>query len=407
MAQSRKYLILFLILLFFSFPFKVSAQTSSFKLRVTEEVANIRQSPDIRSPIVVQVVQHTLLYGLKKEGEWYLVTWADEAGTWRTGYIHESLVTVVEGGPVVQEKQEKKEEMADIRKEKKAEAEILRTEPVQRPLPEKREPEKKAAASPGQPEKQGFRLNFAPGLEFLSLSQINDSRTGLVSLIGDLLESQQKETLSPFHLLPAGSLEIQIPLKHVFSAVFQVSGISAQRKNTIIYNTPGIQSTLFLESKVQALPLSFLLSFNPSSFLSLAAGPEIVWAEYRYLYRLHLEKNQEEWAGKARTWGSGFKGRVNLAVWLSSNLGLLLEIGGRMARLTGFEGTDTHLLPSGEKAEEKGKLYYFQVRSSPDHLYSLIFIRQKRPAEAGVEAAEEATLNFSGLSFRCGLSFRF
>jgi len=400
-------LILFLILFFCSFPFKVLAQTSSFKLRVTEEVANIRQNPDIRSPIIVQVVQNTLLYGLKREGEWYLVTWADEAGTWRKGYIHESLVTMVEGGPAVPEKHEKKEEMAEIKKEKKAEPEIPQSVPVQRPFPEKKEPEKEAPASLGQAQKQGFRLNFAPGLEFLSLSQINDSRAGLASLIGDLLNSQQKETLSPFHLLAAASLELQIPLKSVFSAVFQVSGISAQRKNTIVYNTPGIQSSLFLESRLQALPLSFLLSFNPSNFLSLAAGPEIIWAEYRYLYRLNLEKTQEEWAGKARTWGSGFKGRVNLAVWLSSNLGLLLEMGGRMARLTGFEGIDTHLLPSGEKAEEKGRLYYFQVRSSPDHLYSLIFIRQKRPTEAGVEGAEEATLNFGGLSFRCGLSFRF
>jgi len=407
MVLPKKYLILFLILLFFTFPYKVSAQTSSFKLRVTEEVANIRQSPDIRSPIIIQVVQNTFLYGLKKEGEWYLVTWADEAGTWRKGYIHESLVTVVEEEPAGQEKQEKREEMAEIRKEKKAEPEIPRTEPVPRPLPEKKEPEKKSLARLGQPEKQGFRLNLAPGLEFLSLSQINDSRTGLVSLIGDLLNSQQKETLSPFHWLPAGSLELQIPLKSFLSAVFQISGISAQRKNSIAYNSLQAQSSLLIESKLQALPLSFLLSFNPRSFLSLAAGPEIIWAEYRYLYRLNLEKTQEEWAGKARTWGTGFKGRVNLAVWLSPNLGLLLEIGGRMARLTGFEGTDTHLLPSGEITEEKGKLYYFRVRTSPDHLYSLLFIRQKRPAEAGVEAVEEATLNFGGLSLRCGLSFRF
>jgi len=294
MVLSKKYLILFLILLFFTFPFKVSAQTSSFKLRVTEEVANIRQSPDIRSPIIIQVVQNTLLYGLKREGEWYLVTWADEAGTWRTGYIHASLVTIVEGGSASQEKQEKKEEIAEIQKEKKAEPEIPRTEQVQRPLPEKKEPEKKPSASLSQPKKQGFRLNLAPGLEFLSLSQINDSRTGLASLIGDLLNSQQKETLPPFHWMPAGSLELQIPLNSLFSAIFQASGISAHRKNTIAYNTPVVQSSLFLESKLQALPLSFLLSFNPWSFLSLAAGPEIIWAEYRYLYRLNLEKTDRK-----------------------------------------------------------------------------------------------------------------
>jgi hypothetical protein len=213
MTLPKKYLILFLILFFFSFPFEVSAQTSSFKLRVTEEVANIRQSPDIRSPILIQVVQNTLLHGLKREGEWYLVTWADEAGTWRTGYIHESLVTVVEGGPTGQEK---KEETADIPREKKAEPVIPRTESAQKPLPEKKEPEKRVPTLLSRPKKQDFRLNLAPGLEFLSLSQINDSRTGLVSLMADLLNSQQKETVSPFHWLPAGSLELQIPIKSSF-----------------------------------------------------------------------------------------------------------------------------------------------------------------------------------------------
>lgn len=405
MIRRNSSLILFLIFLFLSFPLTIASQTSSFKLRVTEELANIRQHPDIRSPILVQVTQNTILYGLKREGEWYLVTWADEIGTWRTGYIHESLVAVVEAEITTQEK---KIETTEIKKEeKKTEAEIQKKEPTLKPGPIKKEPEKPLKPLLTQPKKRAFKINLAPGLEFLALSQVNEANAGLASLIADLLNNQQEKTVSSLHWMPAASVEVQLPLKSPFSALFQVSGILAQKKNSISYRNSFYQPSLLMESQLQVVPVAFLLSFDPWSSISLAAGPEIIWAEYRYLYRLHLEKTQEEWQGKARTWGYGLKGKINLSAWLSSNVGLSIEIGGRMAKVSGFEGKDTHLLVSGEKAEEKGKLYFFHVRTSPENIYSLLFIREKKPSEAGVEEAHEATLNLSGLTIRFGLSFRF
>lgn len=404
MILKKYYLILILIFLFLIFPTKIFSQTSSFKLRVTEEFANIRQNPDIRSPILIQVTQNTILHGLKREGDWYLVTWADESGTWRTGYIHESLVMVMETEIT---EQEKKIEIKEIKEEKKTAAETQKIEPAQKPDPRKEEPERPIKPVLVQPKKKGFQLNLSPGLEYLSLSQINEANDGLASLMADLLNSPRETKASSLHWLPAASLELQLPLKLPFSTIVQISAILAQKKNSISYRNTFYQPSLFMESKLQVVPISFLLSFDPWRYISLAAGPEIIWTEYRYLYRLNLEKTQEEWSGKARTWGYGLKGKINLSAWLSSKLGLSLEIGGRMAKMSGFEGKDSHLLISGEKAEETGKLYFIQVRTSPDHIYSLLFIREKRPAEAGVEEAREATLNFSGLTIRLGLSFRF
>ncbi len=404
MNFKNKYTIFYLIFLTLFLPLKVGSQTSSVKLRVTEEIANIRQNPDIRSPILTQVTQNTILHGLKREGEWYLVTWADESGIWQRGYIHESLVAILETEIIGSEKST---ETKETKEEKKTEVINNRKEFTQKPEPKKEKPLSPIRLPIIQPKKKTFKINLAPGFEVASLSQINEANAGLASLLADLFNCQQETKVSSLHYLPTASFEFQFPLKSLFSIIFQVSGISAQKENSISYLNGSSKPSLFIESKLKVLPISFLLNFEPLAFISLAAGPEIIFGEYQYLYRINFEHNNEEWSGYARAWSYGWRGKINFFAWLNSNLGISLEIGGRRAKMTNFQGKDTHLLISGEKAEEKGKLYFFQVRTSPDWSYSLLFIRNKRPAEAGVETANEASLNLSGLTIRLGLSFRF
>ncbi|MCX7974703.1 MAG: hypothetical protein N3B16_09430 [Candidatus Aminicenantes bacterium] len=401
MIQRKIALFLIFFCWLFCFLEKTFPQTSSFKVRVTEEVANIRQNPDIRSPIIAQVPQNTLLLGLKREGEWIFVTWTEEGNLKKQGYIHESLVALVEPE---ERAEEKKVEAKEEDKEQKA-----REEKSKETLLAKKEPEIKSSPviNKSGPKKSALRLNLAPGGEFVSLSPINESSSGLASLMADLLNSPQADSISSLRWLRAASLEFQIPLKDNFSVIGQFSGIHGEKKNSIFYKIEGFQPNLFIQSKILTFPIAFLLNYEIWSFLSLALGPEIIPIEFRYLYRLELAKTREEWSGKAKSWGYGLKGRISFTSWLSTKVGLYLEIGGRRAKIRDFEGKDTHLWPTGEKTEEEGKLYFFQVRTSPDHLRSLLFIRAKRPAEAGIQSVEEASLNLSGVTLRFGFSFRF
>src|SRR5512136_3112683 len=71
------------------------------KIKVTAEQANLREKPDIGSSIVQQIPEGTVLDADKKEGEWYFVRYALEDGGVIGGWIHESLVEVVEGAAPV------------------------------------------------------------------------------------------------------------------------------------------------------------------------------------------------------------------------------------------------------------------------------------------------------------------
>jgi hypothetical protein len=52
-------------------------------------------------------------------------------------------------------------------------------------------------------------------------------------------------------------------------------------------------------------------------------------------------------------------------------------------------------------------LYIYQGHVSAQTSYPLVFIRDRKPAEAGVSDARLAEVDFSGVALRLGFSFRF
>lgn len=97
---------LFLIF-FFTATFVFS---DDFKVRVVVSQANIRLKPDTQSAILLRIPLGGILDVIKKEGNWYYVKLSpDEKGIVVTGYIHQSIVEVIE------------EIESSVRPEKKAE----------------------------------------------------------------------------------------------------------------------------------------------------------------------------------------------------------------------------------------------------------------------------------------------
>ena len=93
------------------------------KVRVTASKANIRLRPTTQSDVVTSVPLGAVLEVIKKEGNWYLVKLPpDEKRILVTGYIHQSIVEIIEEVEMVEEVEEKKveEERSDaiIKKEK-------------------------------------------------------------------------------------------------------------------------------------------------------------------------------------------------------------------------------------------------------------------------------------------------
>ncbi len=391
------YLFFPFLFLSFAFSFPLTSQTAPFKLRVTEELANIRQQPDIRSPVLHQVGQNTILEGLRREGEWYLVSWRNEQGQTGTGYIHESLVAVIEPET---EKKEPKEKIAPPVTSPVEKKEV--TKPEEKIPPAER---KTFLAAP----KKGARgqLSVTAGSEFFPLPTINDATAGLAQLMADLLGSEPNKSVSSLHWAPALSLEGTIPFVKNFSLVLNFSAFSGQQENSLSYPSADVPYSLTIKSKISALPMSLLLCYDFLSWAGLALGPEIIPVEYRYFYQLSRENFLEQWSGKATGFGFGLRGKIFFSLPVLSKIDLVFEAGGRLTEAGPFKGKDTHLLPSGETIEEEGRLYSFQVKTFADRSYPLLFIRSKRPAEAGVWDVNQAVLNLNGINLRVGLSFRF
>src|SRR5512143_2723441 len=78
-------------------------QARTTRLKVTADQANLREKPDIGSSIVQAIPSGTVLEADRKEGEWYFVRYTLEDGGVIGGWIHESLVEVLEAGGAVAE----------------------------------------------------------------------------------------------------------------------------------------------------------------------------------------------------------------------------------------------------------------------------------------------------------------
>jgi len=96
----------------------IQGQEKSTKLKVVAELANIRQRPDIGSIIIHQALQGMILESTGKEGEWYIVKIKSDEGDITFGYVHESLVNVLEQTPLVKPLEERIEP-EEIKKEEK------------------------------------------------------------------------------------------------------------------------------------------------------------------------------------------------------------------------------------------------------------------------------------------------
>jgi hypothetical protein len=90
--------IIFVSLLFL-FPSFFFPQDTQIKVKVVADLANIRLQPAIDSPILRQVEKNEIIEALSREGEWFRVIFLKDSGEATTGYVHESLVAVIEGSP--------------------------------------------------------------------------------------------------------------------------------------------------------------------------------------------------------------------------------------------------------------------------------------------------------------------
>jgi hypothetical protein len=354
----------------------ISSQVYSetVKLKVSSELANIRQKPDIGSAIILQISQGTILESLGKEGEWHRVRYITEEGTPILGYVHESLVIILE--PVTKE-------------EKIPTKATLKVAIIEKPRESK------------------FGFSLAGGGNYVSGGDLNVGAQGLSHYYSAFLSTPETGEIKATHLGFVVAGDIFLSLSPRLSFGVSVDYFESKKKSSAKYEKGSTLNTLSVRPQIQALPISLFISYSPFLPFYIKGGVEYYFARCNYFYRFEQGKRWQEWRGKADAQGLGVEGGVGARWKFSSNLGLFLEAMDRYANIKGFEGKDTSVTSEGVTHTEEGRLYFFQLKITEENTCPLLFLREKKPTEAGVTEVRDATLNLSGVSLRLGIRIFF
>ncbi len=385
----------------------LEGQEAITKLKVVSEMANVRLQPDIGSVIIHQVPQGQILDSTRKEGEWFLVKIQTEEGQEASGYVHESRVIVVERPPEIPVKVpvEKKEitepEKKEIVKkevvteEEKKEAEQLPVQEIPEALPER------------QPPKTRFEFWLMGGGNYVVGGDLNKGAQGFVDYYRDFYSTTETLDADAIHLTYIYGGEFSISIGSNFYIGLGLDYYRGKNESLVeLQETPLIEIRTF--PKIQAIPVRLTLSYYPIPSFYIKTGIEYYFAKSEYYYRWMEDTDWKEWHGTARTQGSGILGALGYDMHVAPWVSFVIEATGRIAKISGFDGSDRSIDQDGAEYIEQGTLYYYEARGTGDESFPLLFIRSSEPIEdVLISNPRRAAVDFSGISLKIGFRFRF
>lgn len=427
--RSQHFLFLTLLVVIASLYPALSAQAIQTELKVVSELANIRVSPDIGSTIIHMAPQGTIFTALGKEGDWYRIRYLpkgrDEA---ITGFVHESLVLEI-GEPLpsslVVPKQdirppEKKTEPQTVKKpeipEPEKPAEKPKPPPQKEPVAVKKPPVKQDFPAPSQPQAKPFSLpekrppislSLSGGGKYAEGGDINAGALGIADFYNATLPGDQVGEVKPLHLSYIIGGEIALAIHPNLTIGLGADYFIANSQSSVAYAGGETDANLTVQPEINVLPIRISLSCFVLPEFYIKSGIEYHLAKCSYIYRFQQGDYWKQYQGEADARGLGIMAGFGYVADLSPNLGFFIETMGRYARVMDFQGQDFLNDSTGLESQEEGYLYIFKSQTSPDTTHDLLFIREKKPSEAGVSDPQKATINFTGVSLRAGIILRF
>jgi len=357
-------------------------QNNLTKIKVVTELANVRAEPDIGSPVIHLAKQGTIMDVLGQEGPWYHIKVILEEEKIIEGYVHESLVKIIQ--PV------------DSVEEKKEETEIPKTIA---------EPQVKTFPHPSKFSQ--IDIHISGGINFASAGDLNEGAKGFIEYYQNKLNAEKTGGFRPLHLNTLFAGNVMIPLVPRLHLGIGAEYFYGEKKNSANFSQP---TSYNIETKpeIKILPIQIILSYQVIPELSIQGGVEYILADCAYLYKITENDTWQEWSGKADSNQiGGFMG-LKFVHDLGSHLSLFIEASGRYAKIKNLKGEGTYKDSSGMEYKEKGYMYIYQGEVAHNkEQFPLVFIRDKTPSGYGVLNPEKASLDLSGFSLQAGLRIRF
>ena len=383
------------------------------KLKVVTEQANIRLKPSIGSIIIKQAPEGTILESTGQEGEWYLIQLTPDELEQVSGYVHESMVIIIEGPPKEQEELEIIEapEIIIIKEqeepEKPEEEEKIEETQLQEPVITPPSQPVVIPPPPSKPPEFLFDLVFSGGGNFISGGDLNDGSQGFADYRSNILAVRPQGQAKPAHLSYILGGELTLALSSHFSLGIGVDYFLGERESLVEFPDDPSSETLTTHPRIQAVPLMLAISYYPVPNFYAKIGIEYYLAKCAYYYRSERAGSWEEWRGEAKAQDLGILAGFGFEFELTSSFNFIIEATVRYARISGFTGRDRSKDSTGTTHIEEGTLYFYRVQTAGEDSYPLLFIREDAPTEANVFDPREAVINFSGLSLKTGFKIKF
>jgi hypothetical protein len=368
-----------------------SAQAKATRLKVTAEQANLREKPDIGSSIMQAIPEGTILEADKKEGEWYYVRYTLEDGGVVGGWIHESLVTVVEKGAV---------------SETPAEKPVARPPARERPRPRLpriggiQPPEFRTGSIP-------LEFSVSAGVATLAPRDLNDATRGDVdwfAAAAGLIATQEAGVL---HV--AGLIGFELSYRFSPRLSFGVGADYLRGSNADLIELVSTASagTVTTKPSVRAVPFKATVRFYPGAGLYLRGALGIYSAKAGYLFRNEDAQGWVQDKGSASATGLGAEAAFGGEWDIAPRTVVFAEAGMRMASFSGLTGQNAHRDSTGQSSIEGGTLFFFKRTAGAETAYPAILVTAAAPAGEGIVDARRARINISGTSLRVGVRYRF
>ena len=368
------------------------APARATKIKVTAEQANLREKPDIGSSIVQQIPEGNVLEADRKEGEWYFVRYTLEDGGVIGGWIHESLVEVVEtGGPV--------------------------TEIVKKPAAETPPRERERARGPvriGRIKAPEFRtgsvpleFSFSAGVATLAPRDLNDGTRGYADYIGANLGIPVPGSADALHIAVLAGFELSYRISPRLAVGLGADFLRGANGDEIVLSDPPVSETITTGPSVRGVPIKIIARFYPGAGIYVRGGLGLYSVKAGYLFRQESADSWEQWKGSATASGIGGEAAFGGEWDIAPRTVLFAEAGFRMASFSGLTGRNDYTSSEGANLIDPGTLFFFRRTAGDDNVYPAIFVRGSAPAEPGVVDSRPARINISGTAVRVGVRYRF
>lgn len=151
------------------------------------------------------------------------------------------------------------------------------------------------------------------------------------------------------------------------------------------------------------LGLFYVIPLNRLLAICVSAGPEYHFAEYKYSGSITMPYYAASLLHSTEARKLGLHGGLGLEIGMNRRLAFCVEILGRYAEISGFEGDEAAYEWSGGQSStvrDKGTLCFIEGEQYP----RLDISSEGAPGGRG---AKEAVFDLSGFSLQAGLNFKF